>query len=265
METNLSSALVPFQINFQIKQVSEDSLLLLWPEIIDENQHQQIIACQNLIKGSFTEQVIEAIPAYNSLSVYFDLLQISGDELTSGIINRISAANAENNDNSPSESTFEKLHANNVEIPVYYGEEAGWDMLAVSKETGLSKEEIIRLHSQISYRAYALGFVPGFCYLAQLDDALKLPRRSTPRIEVPAGAVAIAESQTAVYPCKSPGGWHILGQTPYPLYSTKNNSFDPAISVGDIITFKSITKSEFLAMGGKLTIEKSPYSKREAV
>ena len=100
------------------------------------------------------------------------------------------------------------------------------------------------LHQQ-TYTAYALGFTPGFCYLATLDKKLRLPRRTTPRTNVPAGAVAIAEQQTAIYPTESPGGWHIIGQTPIELYRAKDESFLPKITVGDQVKFTEICLNQF--------------------
>jgi KipI family sensor histidine kinase inhibitor len=84
-----------------------------------------------------------------------------------------------------------------------------------------------------------LGFVPGFAYLSELDRSLQLPRRAEPRPRVPAGSVAIAAAQTAVYPLDTPGGWHIIGRTETIL-------FDPAreppalLRAGDTVRFERV-------------------------
>lgn len=108
-----------------------------------------------------------------------------------------------------------------ITIPVTYGGEAGPDLQTVSAHTGLSAEAIIERHSAGLYRVFCLGFLPGFAYLGGLDPALAIPRRATPRLSIPAGSVAIGGCQTAVYPCATPGGWHIIGRTDMTL-------FDPA-------------------------------------
>jgi KipI family sensor histidine kinase inhibitor len=95
-----------------------------------------------------------------------------------------------------------------VVLSVHYD---GPDLEVVSAATGMTPDEVIRLHQQGSYRVAFCGFAPGFAYLQGLDPALHLPRRSEPRIRVPAGSVAIAGPYTAVYPRATPGGWRLLG------------------------------------------------------
>jgi allophanate hydrolase subunit 1 len=87
----------------------------------------------------------------------------------------------------------------------------GDDLAAVAEQTGLDPDDVVALHSGATYRVAFLGFAPGFGYLTGLPEQLRLPRRSVPRVRVPAGAVAIADRYSAVYPRSSPGGWHLLG------------------------------------------------------
>jgi len=105
-----------------------------------------------------------------------------------------------------------------VELHVRYGGEDGPDLRAVAERTGLDERAVVDLHAGTVYRVFLLGFVPGFAYLGTLPDALTLPRRSEPRTRVPAGSVAIAGRQTAVYPFSTPGGWHLIGRTEDPLW-----------------------------------------------
>jgi choline dehydrogenase-like flavoprotein len=70
---------------------------------------------------------------------------------------------------------------------------------------------VIELHSDADFTVAAVGFSPGFPYLSGLPERLNLPRKSTPRLAVPAGSVAIAGGQAGIYPTESPGGWHLLG------------------------------------------------------
>ncbi len=104
------------------------------------------------------------------------------------------------------------------EIPVVYGGEHGPDLVDVARRTGLTETEVVRLHASIEHRVLALGFVPGFPYLGILPPTLELPRRATPRVQVPPGSVAIAGRQTGIYPFETPGGWHILGRTTVVLW-----------------------------------------------
>jgi KipI family sensor histidine kinase inhibitor len=91
-------------------------------------------------------------------------------------------------------------------------EYVGPDLEEVARLTGLSANEIVTRHSNREYTVAFLGFQPGFPYLAGLDPALAVPRRSTPRTEVPPGSIGIAGDVTGIYPRASPGGWRIIGR-----------------------------------------------------
>ncbi len=97
-----------------------------------------------------------------------------------------------------------------LEIPTHYD---GPDLEAVAEMTGLSPGAIAERHAATTYTTLFLGFVPGFGYLGPLSAELTVPRRPVPRTHVPAGSVAIAGAQTAVYPIDSPGGWWLIGRT----------------------------------------------------
>ena len=110
----------------------------------------------------------------------------------------------------------------------------------------LSSAEVVAMHSSVEYDVFAVGFLPGFPYAGYLPPALAgLPRRDSPRLDVPAGSVAIAGRQTAIYPRQSPGGWHLLGTTPLCIADAKAGYFP--IAAGDRIRFKPISAAEFEA------------------
>ena len=124
-------------------------------------------------------------------------------------------------------------------IPVRYGGADGPDLLEVAERVGLASERVAELHASVVYRVAILGFMPGFAYLGELPQALRLPRRDTPRTRVPAGSVAIAGLQTAVYPAATPGGWHLLGRTDVRLWDIDRDP--PAmLRPGDQVRFEPI-------------------------
>jgi KipI family sensor histidine kinase inhibitor len=104
-----------------------------------------------------------------------------------------------------------------VELPATYD---GPDLAEVGELTGLSAAEVMRRHAAAEYVVAFCGFVPGFAYLTGGDPALRVPRRSTPRTTVPAGAIGLADAYTGVYPRSSPGGWQLIGHTEAPLWDT---------------------------------------------
>lgn len=126
-----------------------------------------------------------------------------------------------------------------ITLPVRYGGEMGEDLQWVADNCEMSVQEVIRCHQEATYTVTAVGFAPGFGYLKGLPKVLRLPRRTDPRLRVPAGAVAIAEQYSAIYPQQSPGGWHLIGYC-------EENLFDislpkPALfKVGQQVRFISV-------------------------
>lgn len=100
-----------------------------------------------------------------------------------------------------------------VEVPVIYD---GPDLDEVAALWGVGADEVAALHSRTAFRVAFCGFAPGFGYLTGLPERLHVPRRTTPRTRVPAGAVALAGPYTGVYPRPSPGGWQLVGRMPDP-------------------------------------------------
>lgn len=147
--------------------------------------------------------VRQAIAGHASVTVQFDPMQITHDALAAAI-RRLATKR-------PPMEEPGRLHR----IPVVYG---GPDLDDVAARLGLTRQRVIDLHVRPIYRAFLVGFVPGWAYLGPLPDELVLPRRATPRTQVPAGSVAIAGQQTGIYPLDSPGGWNILGRTAVKLF-----------------------------------------------
>jgi 5-oxoprolinase (ATP-hydrolysing) subunit B len=133
-------------------------------------------------------------------------------------------------------STAASLRRHEVRIPVQYGGQAGWDLDEVARHTGLSHAQIIELHSAPMYTVFFLGFLPGFAYLGGMNPRLATPRHREPRLQVPAGSVAIGGNQTGVYPLASPGGWQIIGSTSLKLFDMDRDP--PALLLpGDVVRF----------------------------
>lgn len=170
-------------------------------------------------------EVLESVPGMNNLTLLYDERCASAAELERRLREALSPAASPTTDS-------QKLHV----IDVAYGGDAGPDLANVATATTLTKREVISLHTGREYVVYFVGFQPGFAYLGDLDERLRLPRRDAPRAAVPRGSVAIAMHHTAVYPFASPGGWHIIGRTNVTV-------FDPAtgkalFAPGDRVRFR---------------------------
>ena len=146
------------------------------------------------------------------------------------------------------------------QLPVLYGEQAGPDLNSVAELTGLDTEHVIQLHSEHHYSAYMLGFLPGYAFLGDTPSALHLPRRTEPRLRVPAGSVAIAMQLTGVYPWESPGGWHILGNCPVPMFDSQLSP-PSVLRAGDRVSFRRIDKTEFDALKNEPDIQQQDRSR----
>ena len=129
-------------------------------------------------------------------------------------------------------------------IPICYNKEFALDIDKISKSTGLSNSSIKKIHLNQIYRVNMIGFIPGFVYMKNLNDQLKISRKKNPRLTVPEGSIGIADNMCGVYNIQSPGGWNILGRTPLSFFSIYNS---PPIKIKpeDEIQFKKINKKEF--------------------
>lgn len=126
-----------------------------------------------------------------------------------------------------------------IDLPVTYGGEAGPHMADVVAHTGLSVDEIVAIHTAPTYPVYALGSHPGYCYLGGMDTRIATPRRRTPVLKIPGGAVSIGGSQTGVSASDGPSGWNTIGSTKMSFFDVARPS--PALlQPGDSIRFKAM-------------------------
>jgi inhibitor of KinA len=131
-----------------------------------------------------------------------------------------------------------------VDIPVCYGGDFGPDLEAVAQYGGVSDAEVVTLHAAGGYRAFMIGFLPGFAYLGVVPRRIAAPRRQSPRTRVAAGSVGIAGQQTGVYPRESPGGWNIIGRTPVSMFVPSRRQ-PSLVRPGDLVRFVPIDRAEF--------------------
>lgn len=201
-----------------------------------------------------TAGVVDVVPAYTTVTVFYDLARFSGgNESPYERVCRAIATHTEKAERvgrevlpAKTDGASEPEVGREKEIPVCYGGEFGPDLEEVARHGGVSPGEVIALHTGANYVVHAVGFTPGFPYLGGLPEKLHMPRRATPRQQVPAGSVGIGGKQTGIYPIASPGGWQLIGRTPLALFRLSENP--PArLAVTDRIKFRAITPEEFVA------------------
>ena len=222
---------------FTIFPLGDSALTIDFGNRIDDEINKKVLwLFQKLQRHSLP--IKDIIPAYSSLSIFYD------------------AASLHTNDKTAFERVKELLlpllveeeevttNSRKLKVPVCYAAKFGLDLesLAISKDVAV--EELIHWHTSTTYRVYMIGFLPGFAYMGRVNEKLAAPRKTEPRIFVPAGSVGIAGEQTGIYPLNSPGGWNIIGRTPLKIFNAEKPDavlFHP----GDEVSFYSITEDEF--------------------
>jgi KipI family sensor histidine kinase inhibitor len=198
--------------------MGERALLVIFAEAIDSHANERARALADAWEA---QHIGPAIPAYASTLLHYDPLRLTRARAVA-LARRLARG-------ARSAARSGRI----VEIPVRYD---GADLEEVARLSALAVEEIVALHSGVEYRAYFLGFMPGFAYLGELDARITAPRLPEPRVRVPAGAVAVAGRQTAVYPFASPGGWRLIGSTEAVMFDPRR---DPPslVNEGDRVRF----------------------------
>lgn len=229
----------------QIRQAGENSMLIYLAATATPQVSLQVQWLTTEIKRQLGGLLLEVIPSYHSILVVYDFLQLDHSQLMLCLVDLLEQLKTQQQLAHPTEQSG-KL----IELPCYYSTESGPDLAVVASMHQMSVSEVIQLHSSMLYQVYAIGFAPGFAYLGWIDERIATPRLKSPRAKVPAGSVAIADRQTAVYPSTSPGGWHLLGHCPLPLFDLTKEPVMP-FSIGDSVKFVSIERAEYLRLGGQ--------------
>jgi len=220
-----------------IQPLGDCALLVSFPARIDPDINRSVHALRHWLLHNPAIDIIEAVPAYHSLAVYYSPAQIRYEALAQVIRD------------ADFSSTLLDTDTRSIELPVCYDPRVAPDIEWLAAQAKLSIDDVVALHSQAVYRVYFLGFKPGFAYLGGLHPRLHTPRKDTPRLAVPAGSVGIGGAQTGVYPQSTPGGWQLIGRTATALFSPQQ---DPPclLQPGDQLRFKPISLDEFLRQGG---------------
>ncbi len=220
-------------MDIKVMPAGDSALVVEFGNEINEAVNEKVHALAKKIRQENIPGITEMIPTFRSLLVSYDMLQISYSKLS--VMLSVLSRELEMN---------QAAHHRIVKIPCCYGARFGADLTDMERLTGLSREEIIELHSSVDYKIYMLGFLPGFVYLGGLDKRLEVPRLDTPRVRIGKGAVGIGGNQTGIYPMDSPGGWRLIGGTPVDLYDPERE--DPVLlRAGEYIRFVPISIMDY--------------------
>jgi inhibitor of KinA len=220
-----------------LSPLGDSAVVVSFGNGLDELALPRVRALAEALARNLPAGVVDVVPAFASVTVFYEPARIGGyAHLCAEIEARAHRADA----------VVLTHEAHGVEIPVCYEGDLGCDLPVVAGHSGLTMGRVVELHSSADYLVHAVGFAPGFAYLGGLPEKIHMPRRATPRTNVPAGAVGIGGGQTGVYPLTSPGGWNLIGRTPLKMFDVTRA--EPALlRVGDRVNFRAISREEFAA------------------
>lgn len=216
----------------------EHGLIIQFGTVISPEINVLVQQMSRLLHNAQRKGIIEIVPTYRSVTVYFDPLVMNRQELSEWVTKLLSEIRQQD-----VACLVQKI----VHVPVCYGGVLGPDLEIVARYTGLSAGEVISIHTSKPYLVYMLGFIPGFPYLGGLSSQIALPRQDKPRTKIPAGSVGIGGNQTGFYPIESPGEWWLIGRTPIKAFDP--DSANPFLfSPGDYLHFFHISVDVYFAI-----------------
>lgn len=205
-------------------------------DVISLEVNTRVRSLDVLVRGKVVAGVIETVPAFASLLVYYDPLATDYDALAETLEALAQQA-----------GTMVLPPPRQVELPCCYAPELGLDLEAAASRLGLSTDDVVRLHAGPVYHVYFIGFTPGMPYMTGMPERLHLPRLPSPRTKLPPGSVGIGGIQCCIYSVESPGGYWILGRTPLRLYDP--DAAEPVLlRAGDQVRFRPVERPEFDAI-----------------
>jgi len=209
----------------KIVPLGDSALLVQMGDEINITINQHVHALASVINRFPIEGILETVPAYSTLVIHYDPLILTYSNVSQWVRRKLE----QDQDSKPGTPRL-------IEVPVNYGGAYGSDLASVAAYHNLKIEDVIRIHSERTYIVYMMGFTPGFPYMGKLDDAIVTPRLEVPRTNVQQGTVAIAGSQTGIYPLTSPGGWRLIGHTSLVLFDP-NDDTPILFAPGDEVKF----------------------------
>ena len=250
---------------YHIFPLGDAAITVDFGNCIDIAINKEVIARFNQLQQLPLPGMIEAVPAYCSLTVYYDTIALKKKVPSHQTVYEWMRLQLEERLQQPVQQ--DQITERLLNIPVCYHEEFAWDIQQLATTKNISVDEVIQIHTAKPYKVYMLGFLPGFAYMGEVDERIVMPRKPQP-VNIVAGSVGIAGKQTGIYPLASPGGWQIIGRTPLKLFEASPNlsegqalaseslnmaAAEPTLlKAGDFVKFYSITKNEFELINKKL-------------
>jgi len=223
---------------FSISPLGDSALLAEFSTRLDLEVNARLQGLAEAVRAKRLPWISDIVPALGSLALHFDPARVPAG------LDPMEAAEGLLQDCLRAATRLSRARGALLEVPVCYDAEFAPDLAEVAGQVKLSVGEVVRRHAAPGHRVLMMGFAPGQPYIGGLDAALAVPRRATPRMRVPAGSIAIANAQTAVYPFEISGGWNVIGRTPLKVFDVTREPaalFTPGMNV----RFAVIDRAEY--------------------
>lgn len=217
---------------YRLLSAGDAALSVEFGERIDRQLSDLVLALARRIAEAKIAGVVECVPTFRSLTIYYDPSLLPYAALCAHIDLAMRGLRAD------------ATTGRSWRLPVCYDESLAPDLGDVAARANLTPAQVVERHSAVTYHVYMLGFLPGQPYLGDVPGELALPRRQSPRTKIPAGSLAIAMTMTCIFPMATPCGWHLIGRCPVPLWDLRRSS-TPLLQAGDKVEFTPVSVSEF--------------------
>lgn len=211
----------------------DTALAVEFGDRVDRKLSGLVLALARRVTEAKIAGVVECVPTFRSLTVYYDPLRLPYAALCARIGKLMQGLRAA------------ETHVRSWRLPVCYDESMAPDLADIAARTNLTPAQVIERHSAVAYHVYMLGFLPGQPYMGDVAGELALPRRPSPRLRIAAGSVAIAKTMTCIFPAETPCGWHLVGRCPVPLWDLKRGASMPLLQPGDKVGFAPVSLREY--------------------
>ncbi len=218
---------------FRLLPAGDTALAVEFGDRIDRELSGLVLALARRVTEAKIAGVVECVPTFRSLMIYYDPLLLPYAALSARIAKLVQGLRST------------ETAVRSWRLPVCYDESVAPDLGDVAARTNLTPAQVIERHSAVAYHVYMLGFLPGQPYMGDVASELALPRRQSPRMRIPAGSVAIATTMTCVFPAQTPCGWHLIGRCPVVLWDLKRGASMPLLQPGDKVGFAPVSLREY--------------------
>ncbi len=185
-----------------LRPCGDSAITVDFGDRLDPALTARVIALDAALEARALPGILETVPSYRALTVHLDPL-VADVTLVERTVLELAAAPVE-----------DAAEGRLWRVPAVFGGDFGADLDAVAERACLTPAALIDAFATAEYTVAMVGFLPGFCYLSGLPQALATPRRADPRPRIPASSVSVGGAQAALGSIAGPSGWHLLGRSP---------------------------------------------------